>query len=101
MTNRQLQNTQTGTINTDRDKGFNHPPNTMDSVPQQDNERMENALIKALQEWEATFNATRDPIMLVTRNSESSRQIMRLHDSWAKPSDKSSANQYTVCCMTT
>jgi len=30
-----------------------------------DHEQFEQALIKALQEWEATFNATRDPIMLV------------------------------------
>jgi len=30
-------------------------------------ERMERALIRALQEWEGTFNATRDPIMLVDR----------------------------------
>lgn len=33
--------------------------------PEGDHERIEQALIKALQEWEATFNATRDPIMLV------------------------------------
>lgn len=32
-----------------------------------DRERVENALITALQEWEATFNATWDPIMLVDR----------------------------------
>jgi two-component system, LuxR family, sensor kinase FixL len=30
-------------------------------------EQIEQALIKALQEWEATFNATRDPIMLVDK----------------------------------
>jgi PAS domain S-box-containing protein len=30
-----------------------------------DRERVEHALITALQEWEATFNATSDPIMLV------------------------------------
>ncbi len=34
---------------------------------QGDRERMEHALITALQEWEATFNATWDPIMLVDR----------------------------------
>jgi two-component system sensor kinase FixL len=32
-----------------------------------EHERVEQALIKALQEWEATFNATRDPIMLVDK----------------------------------
>ncbi|MCJ7728584.1 MAG: ATP-binding protein [Sedimentisphaerales bacterium] len=32
-----------------------------------EHERIEQALIKALQEWEATFNATRDPIMLVDK----------------------------------
>jgi two-component system, LuxR family, sensor kinase FixL len=32
---------------------------------QHEHEQIEQALIKALQEWEATFNATRDPIMLV------------------------------------
>ncbi len=32
---------------------------------QYEQERVEYALIRALQEWEATFNATRDPIMLV------------------------------------
>ena len=35
--------------------------------PEADRERMEHALITALQEWEATFNATWDPIMLVDR----------------------------------
>lgn len=35
--------------------------------PQTDRERMEHALITALKEWEATFNATWDPIMLVDR----------------------------------
>jgi PAS domain S-box-containing protein len=33
-----------------------------------DRERVEHALITALQEWEATFNATWDPIMLVDRD---------------------------------
>jgi two-component system sensor kinase FixL len=33
--------------------------------PQEEHQRIEQALIKALQEWEATFNATREPIMLV------------------------------------
>jgi PAS domain S-box-containing protein len=33
-----------------------------------EHERVEQALIKALQEWEETFNATRDPIMLVDRD---------------------------------
>ena len=32
-----------------------------------EHERVEQALIKALQEWEATFNATRDSIMLVDK----------------------------------
>jgi PAS domain S-box-containing protein len=32
-----------------------------------EHERVEQALIKALQEWEETFNATRDPIMLVDK----------------------------------
>ncbi len=32
-----------------------------------EHERVEQALIKALQEWEETFNATRDPIMLVNK----------------------------------
>jgi PAS domain S-box-containing protein len=32
-----------------------------------EHERVEQALINALQEWEATFNATRDPIMLVDK----------------------------------
>jgi two-component system sensor kinase FixL len=34
---------------------------------QREHDRIEQALIKALQEWEATFNATRDPIMLVDK----------------------------------
>jgi PAS domain S-box-containing protein len=33
-----------------------------------EHERVEQALIKALQEWEETFNATRDPIMLVDKD---------------------------------
>jgi PAS domain S-box-containing protein len=33
-----------------------------------EHERVEQALIKALQEWEATFNATRDSIMLVDKD---------------------------------
>jgi len=33
-----------------------------------EHERVEQALINALQEWEATFNATRDSIMLVDKN---------------------------------
>jgi len=33
-----------------------------------EHQRVEDALIKALQEWEATFNATRDSIMLVDNN---------------------------------
>jgi PAS domain S-box-containing protein len=36
--------------------------------PQADRERVEHALITALQEWEATFNATWDPIMLVDKD---------------------------------
>ncbi len=36
--------------------------------PLTDRERVEHALIMALQEWEATFNATSDPIMLVDKN---------------------------------
>lgn len=32
-----------------------------------EHERVEQALIKALQEWEATFNATRDSVMLVDK----------------------------------
>jgi PAS domain-containing protein len=32
-----------------------------------EHERVEQALINALQEWEATFNATRDPILLVDK----------------------------------
>ncbi|MFH1371773.1 MAG: ATP-binding protein [Planctomycetota bacterium] len=35
--------------------------------PEGDRERVEHALITALQEWEATFNATWDPIMLVDK----------------------------------
>ncbi len=34
---------------------------------EKEHERVEQALIKALQEWEETFNATRDPIMLVNK----------------------------------
>jgi PAS domain S-box-containing protein len=33
-----------------------------------EHERMEQALITAIQEWETTFNATRDPIMLVDKD---------------------------------
>ena len=33
-----------------------------------EHERVEQALITAIQEWEATFNATRDPIMLVDKD---------------------------------
>jgi two-component system sensor kinase FixL len=33
-----------------------------------EHERVEQALINALQEWEITFNATRDPLMLVDRD---------------------------------
>ncbi len=33
-----------------------------------EHERVEQALINALQEWEATFNATRDPILLVDKD---------------------------------
>jgi PAS domain S-box-containing protein len=35
---------------------------------QREQERMEQALIRSLQEWEATFNATRDSIMVVDRD---------------------------------
>ena len=35
-----------------------------------EHERVEQALIVAIQEWEATFNATRDPICWWTRTSE-------------------------------
>jgi two-component system sensor kinase FixL len=35
---------------------------------QREQERMEHALIRSLQEWEATFNATRDSIMVVDKD---------------------------------
>ncbi|MBN2019470.1 MAG: PAS domain-containing protein [Sedimentisphaerales bacterium] len=67
METRQLQDELTDSANIERGAGLKSIANAPRVLPHGDNERMEQALIRALQEWEATFNATRDPIMLVDK----------------------------------
>ncbi len=62
-----------------------------------DQERVEHALITALQEWEATFNATSDPIMLVDKDFK----IMQANHSASRFFGKTPGNilGQTVHCL--